>query len=54
MPPKPRLLCAPQPKQSGNTFQALVDLPEDGSNPTFDARDGKVDESDGSSTRNML
>jgi hypothetical protein len=44
MPPKPRQLPAPQPKQSGNAFQALVDLPDDGSNSTFDGRDGKVDE----------
>jgi hypothetical protein len=44
--PKPRQLCAPRPKQPGNTFQALVDLPEDGSNSTFDGRDGKVDGTD--------
>jgi hypothetical protein len=31
-----------------------VDLPQDGSNSTFDRRDGKVDESDGCSTGNML
>jgi cell division protein FtsB len=54
MPPKPCQLRAPRPKQSGNTFQALVDLPEDGSNSTFDGRDEKVDESDGFSTGNML
>jgi hypothetical protein len=54
MPPKPRQLRAPCPKQSGNAFQALVDLPEDGSNSTFDGRDGKVDESDGFSTGNTL
>jgi hypothetical protein len=53
MPPKPRQLHAPWPKQSGNAFQALVDLPEDGSNSTFDGRDRKVDESDRLSTRNM-
>jgi ribosomal protein L14E/L6E/L27E len=46
MPPKPRQLRAPQPKQSGNAFQALVDLPEDGSDPTFDGRDGIVDGTD--------
>jgi hypothetical protein len=52
--PKPRQLRAPRPKKSGNGFQALVDLPEDGSNSTFDGRDGKVDESDGFSTGNTL
>jgi hypothetical protein len=31
-----------------------VDIPEDGSNSTFDGRDGKVDESDGFSARNTL
>jgi hypothetical protein len=46
MPPKPRQLHAPWTKQPGNTFQALVDLPEDGSNSTFDGRDGKVDGTD--------
>jgi hypothetical protein len=54
MPPKPRQLRAPRPKQSGNAFQALVDLAEDGSNSTFDGRDGKVDESDGFSAGNTL
>jgi hypothetical protein len=44
--PKPRQLRAPWPKQPGNAFQALVDLPEDGSNSTFDGRDGKVDGTD--------
>jgi regulator of replication initiation timing len=46
MPPKPRQLGAPRPKQPGNAFQALVDLPEDGSDSTFDGRDGKVDGTD--------
>jgi hypothetical protein len=46
MPPKPRQLHAPRPKQSGNVFQALVDLPEDGSDTTFDGRDGIVDGTD--------
>jgi regulator of replication initiation timing len=54
MPPIPRQLRAPRPKQSGNAFQALVDLPDDGSDPTFDGRDGKVDESDGFSAGNTL
>jgi hypothetical protein len=40
MPPKPRQLRAPRPKQSGNAFQALVDLPDDGSDSTFDGRGG--------------
>jgi hypothetical protein len=31
-----------------------VDLPEDGSNSTFDGRDGQVDESDGFSAGNTL
>jgi hypothetical protein len=46
MPAKPRQLHAPWPKQSGNAFQALVDLPEDGSDSTFDGRDGIVDGTD--------
>jgi hypothetical protein len=44
--PKPCQLCAPQPKQSGNAFQALMDLPEDGSDSTSDGRDGIVDGTD--------
>ncbi|KAI5812145.1 hypothetical protein BZA77DRAFT_359703 [Pyronema omphalodes] len=54
MPPKPRQLRAPRPKQSGNAFQALVDLPEDRSDSTFDGRDGTVDENDGFSAGNTL
>jgi hypothetical protein len=46
MPPKPRQLRAPRPKQPGNAFQALVDLPEDGSDSTFDGRAGIVDGTD--------
>jgi hypothetical protein len=46
MPPKHHQLRAPWPKQSGNAFQALVDLPKDGSNSTFDGRDGRVDGTD--------
>jgi tRNA U54 and U55 pseudouridine synthase Pus10 len=46
MPPKPHQLHAPQPKQSGNAFQALMDLPDNGSDPTFDGRDGIVDGTD--------
>jgi hypothetical protein len=52
MPPKPSQLRASRPKQSGNAFQALVDLPDDGSDSTFHGRDGKVDESDGFSAGN--
>jgi hypothetical protein len=54
IPPKPCQLRALWPKQSGNAFQALVDLPEDGSNSTFDGRDGKVDDSNGFSAGNIL
>jgi hypothetical protein len=46
IPPKHRQLRAPHPKPAGNAFQALVDLPDDGSNPTFDGRDRTVDETD--------
>jgi hypothetical protein len=46
MPPKHRQLRAPQPKSSGNTYQTLVELPENGSNSTFDGRDGIVDGTD--------
>jgi hypothetical protein len=52
MPPKHCQLHAPGPKVSGNAYQALVDLPEDGSHPTFDGRDGKVDGTDGKSVVN--
>jgi hypothetical protein len=47
MPPKHRQLNAPRPKQPGNAFQALVDVPEDGSDSTFDGRDEIVDGTDG-------
>jgi regulator of replication initiation timing len=46
MPPKHRQLHAPCPKPAGNAYQSLVDLPEDGSDPTFYGRDGKVDGTD--------
>jgi hypothetical protein len=46
MPPKPRQLRAPWPKQSGNAFQALLDHPEDGSDSTFDGRDRILDGTD--------
>jgi hypothetical protein len=35
--------------RSENAFAALVDLPHDGTNSTFDGRDGKVDGIDGKS-----
>jgi hypothetical protein len=54
MRPKHRQLRAPQPKPAGNSYQSLVDLPQDGSDSTFDGRDGKVDESDGFSAGNTL
>jgi hypothetical protein len=46
MPPKHRQLRAPRPKPAGNAYQSLVDLPGDGSDPTFDGRDGIVDGTD--------
>jgi ABC-type Zn2+ transport system substrate-binding protein/surface adhesin len=52
MPPKHRQLNAPQPKLAGNAYKALVDLPEDESDSSFDGRDGKVDGTDGKSTVN--
>jgi hypothetical protein len=52
--PKPRQLRAPWPKQSGNAFQALVDLPDDRSDSTFDGRHGNIDESDGFNAGNTL
>jgi hypothetical protein len=52
MPPKHRQLRAPSPKPAGNAYQTLVDLPEDGSNSTFDGRDAKVDGTDNNSVVN--
>jgi hypothetical protein len=46
MPPKHRQLRAPRPKPAGNAYQSLVELREDGSDSTFDGRDGKVDGTD--------
>jgi gas vesicle protein len=43
MPPKHRQPNAPRPKPAGNTYKALVDLPQSGTNATFNGRDGKVD-----------
>jgi hypothetical protein len=54
MPPKPHEPRTPWPKQSGNAFQAFVDLPDDRSDSTFDGRDGQGNESDGLSTRHTL
>jgi hypothetical protein len=52
MPPKHRQLHAPRPKASGNAYQALVDLPRNGSNPSTAGRDGKVDGTDENSAVN--
>jgi hypothetical protein len=52
MPPKHRQLNAPQPKPAGNAYKALVDLPEDECDSSFDGRDGKVDGTDGKSAVN--
>jgi hypothetical protein len=52
MPPKNRQPNAPQPKLAGNAYKALVDLPEDESDSSFDGRDGKVNGTDGKSTVN--
>jgi hypothetical protein len=38
--PKARQLHAPHPKASGNTFQALVDPPDDGNDHSFHGGDG--------------
>jgi hypothetical protein len=46
MPPKHCQLCAPYPKASGNTFQALVDPPHDGNNLAFDGVDKRTNRSD--------
>jgi hypothetical protein len=46
MPPKHRQLRAPRPKASGNSFQALVDPPNDGNNLSFDGGDENTDGSD--------
>jgi hypothetical protein len=54
MPPKHRQLNAPQPKTAGNVYKALVDLPEDESDSSFDGRGGKVDGTDGKSAVNTL
>jgi hypothetical protein len=40
--------------RSENAFAALVDLPHDGTNSTFDGRDGKVDGIDGKSVGEPL
>jgi hypothetical protein len=46
MPPKHRQLHAPCPKASGNTFQALVDPPNDGNHFSFNGGDERTDEND--------
>jgi hypothetical protein len=52
MPPKHRQPNAPRPKPAGNAYKALVDLPHDGSDPSTDGRDGKVDGTDDRGTAN--
>ncbi|KAI5808325.1 hypothetical protein BZA77DRAFT_362645 [Pyronema omphalodes] len=47
MSPKQQQNNAQRSKQSENAYNVLADLPHDGSTPTFDGRDGKVDEVDG-------
>ncbi|KAI5808323.1 hypothetical protein BZA77DRAFT_362710 [Pyronema omphalodes] len=49
MSPKQRQNNAQQSKWSENAYHVLADLPHDGSTPTFDGRDGKIDEVDGNS-----
>jgi hypothetical protein len=52
MPPKHRQLRAPRPKPAGNAYNSLVDLPDDGTGPIIDGRDGKVDATDDNSAVN--
>jgi hypothetical protein len=52
MPPKHRHLRAPRAKALGNTFQAVVDPPNDGNNLSIDGGDGKVDATDDTSAVN--
>jgi hypothetical protein len=52
MAPKRHLHNAPRHKQSGHAYTALVDLPHDGSDSTFDGRDGKGDGIDDNSLVN--
>jgi hypothetical protein len=46
MPPKHRQPNAPRPKPAGNAYKALVDLPNDKSDPFTNGRDEKVDGSE--------
>jgi hypothetical protein len=41
--PKHHQPNAPYPKLAGNAYKALVDLPHNGTNATFNGRDGKVE-----------
>ncbi|KAI5808457.1 hypothetical protein BZA77DRAFT_362210 [Pyronema omphalodes] len=50
MSPKHSHSNARRSKRSENAYTALMDLPHDGSNPTFDGRDRKGDEVDGNFT----
>jgi hypothetical protein len=52
MPPKHHQLRAPRPKASRNTFQGIVDPPNDGNNLSFDGGDGKTDGSDNNTSVN--
>ncbi|KAI5809300.1 hypothetical protein BZA77DRAFT_361810 [Pyronema omphalodes] len=54
MSPKQRQNNARRSKRSENAYNVLADLPHDGSTPTFDGRDGKVDEVDGNSAGEPL
>jgi hypothetical protein len=52
MPPKHPQLRAPRPKPAGNTYNSLVDLPDDGTGSIIDGRDGKADATDNNSAVN--
>ncbi|KAI5815543.1 hypothetical protein BZA77DRAFT_355017 [Pyronema omphalodes] len=54
MSPKQRQNNAQRSKRSENAYNVLADLPHDGSNPTFDERDGIVHEVDGNSAGEPL
>ncbi|KAI5809299.1 hypothetical protein BZA77DRAFT_361809 [Pyronema omphalodes] len=54
MSPKQRQNNAQRSKRSENAYNVLADLPHDGSKPTFDGRDGIVDEVDGNSAGEPL
>ncbi|KAI5814588.1 hypothetical protein BZA77DRAFT_356374 [Pyronema omphalodes] len=54
MSPKQRQNNTQRSKRSENAYNVLADLPHDGSNSTFDGRDGIVDEVDGNSAGEPL